>query len=610
MDTAGLKAHRCTIDEVCDLSKTLTINAKRILGKGPSYIPLDNKDAERQLDENHSRWCPNKDSCSCTIQFTKYQGDQLWALEALKELGETELIVKKADKGNCFVTMTLEQYKAIANMQLKKKAYKEVNWKEHEVAMNDLEEMTYILHTKFSSDTASFRLVDKPLRRKQIYFLPKIHKKYVDTPIGPLPPGRPITDAKFTQGSALDGFFCSMLKPLRAKIETTVLGSLEAVIRVEGLQRKMAKEQLKEITFLTFDIVDLYTSIPVKEAMEDIQEQLKETSSRGLAKLVTNAMLLLLTNNLAYFGDDPIIQVDGLGMGWKCAPSIADIFVYRKIERKVLPKHNPLLYGRLLDDGLVIFRKEEEARLFMQDINNSHPSLDFTYDISKIGCDFLDLHLKWNGNYIERSIHVKPTSNLTVVHSKSDHTRSTKESVLFSRFLWFIRACDTRADLTSIVTSFWRACKKQGYSGITLSQMYQKALCYCEDRVWPYSRNPSQRIRDSLVEHLELTNIDQILNHNPKPEPATNKPKMKYLRCNYSQNINGITKEMVRQHTTNKPAWTYGRSLRQRLMKSNHVKKMPTKTNNISVHQPLLEGQQTDDVTRYSPSTLCRLENR
>jgi hypothetical protein len=361
--------------------------------------------------------------------------------------------------------------------------------------------------------------------------------------------------------------FYKTIKGIRNEIPTTVLGSLEAIIKIEKLQRELRdRNENNDFCILTFDVEDMYTSIPVPEAMKMIRELLKDREEKGLIFLLTTAMELIFANNAVQFGDTTILQKDGFGMGWSSSPGIADLFVYHKVEKNLLEIHRPLLYCRLLDDGLVAFKTVKEAQAFFEDLKNTHPKLRFTYDISTTKAIFLDITLHKDHGIWYRGLYVKETSNFTMVHKRSEHSPSLKNAVLYGRFLWFLRVCDNSTDLINACTSFWKAAKRQGYDNESLTQAMTKSLEAANANNWPFCTNPSPRIASMIRDQLA---------ESPRKKVNKNKArKIRYKRTLFTRNTVRTTKRMTSKwHSQNiLPAWSYGNSIQKVLMKSDHRK--------------------------------------
>ena len=102
-----------------------------------------------------------------------------------------DIVIKKADKGNAFVALTIPQYEAMANIQLSKNAYDQ-NPKMETITGNQNRIKTYLTDIEknnpaFFKKHKKFFQIDGE-RDKHIYFLPKIHKKMVDSTQGKIYP--------------------------------------------------------------------------------------------------------------------------------------------------------------------------------------------------------------------------------------------------------------------------------------------------------------------------------------------------------------------------------------------------------------------------------------
>lgn len=142
----------------------------------------------------------------------------------------------------------------------------------------------------------------------------------------------------------------------------------------------------------------LYLNIPHKEGINAVLNRLyrtKESADQMAIPPGTMADLLgiVLEQNYFQFADRIYHQIQGTAMGTKMAPSYANIFM-AELEEKLLDKYpiKPLLWKRYIDDILCIWPgPPSEFDRFMQYLNQSHPTIKFTYETSIWSVDFLDL---------------------------------------------------------------------------------------------------------------------------------------------------------------------------------------------------------------------------
>ena len=155
---------------------------------------------------------------------------------------------------------------------------------------------------------------------------------------------------------------------------------------------------------VSFDVVSLYTHVPVKESIQCAADLLyagdlktppvdKETFVR-LAEL--SSVNVIMSTHDGYYR-----QRDGLAMGSPSAPHLANVW---------LQKHEPIIkddakmYERYMDDILRSIKKNRvESKL--AEINNLHPSLKFTIENEQSGkLPLLDMCIVHTGNCIHATL--------------------------------------------------------------------------------------------------------------------------------------------------------------------------------------------------------------
>jgi hypothetical protein len=164
---------------------------------------------------------------------------------------------------------------------------------------------------------------------------------------------------------------------------------------------------------------------------------------------------IILNNNLIQFNGQKYIQVKGVAMGTKMAPSYATLtlafleekFLYPKIE-KMFGIESALYfkdnYSRFLDDCFLIWQKSRCTVHYIQEcLNQLNKELKFTMETnSNNGINFLDLSIKINRkNKIETDIHYKETDGHQYLNYNSCHPKHTKNNIpynLMNRIFTFV----------------------------------------------------------------------------------------------------------------------------------------------------------------------------
>ncbi len=115
------------------------------------------------------------------------------------------------------------------------------------------------------------------------------------------------------------------------------------------------------------------------------------------------------------------------------------------IEEPLIEKHKPLYYKRLQDDVFAIFKTIKHANAFYHDLQNAHPDIDITFEISPQHVIFLDLHIFKGKRYqqssiLDTKIYSKPTSRFLYLHWESNHPKHQKKSIVKSGIIRIIRS--------------------------------------------------------------------------------------------------------------------------------------------------------------------------
>ncbi len=153
-------------------------------------------------------------------------------------------------------------------------------------------------------------------------------------------------------------------------------------------------------------------------------------------------------------------------MGTKVAPAYANIFM-GELESKILSATTPApsLWKRYIDDIFLVWTDTEESlRQFVSRLNDEHPTIKFTSEISPSEIHFLDLCL-YKGERFEREgildikTYIKPTNTQQYVHASSSHPPGTGKGLIKGEMLRYLR---TNSDAES-----FRAFREKHLTNIT-----------------------------------------------------------------------------------------------------------------------------------------------
>ena len=96
----------------------------------------------------------------------------------------------------------------------------------------------------------------------------------------------------------------------------------------------------------------------------------------------------------------------------------------------------------------------DHLKIFIDYLNNIHPTIEFTSSHSLTNVPFLDVMVSLNNGTIQTDLYTKPTDNHQHLLSSSCHPQHTKTSIPFSLALRIRRICSTNATLYDNKTNF------------------------------------------------------------------------------------------------------------------------------------------------------------
>ena len=144
-------------------------------------------------------------------------------------------------------------------------------------------------------------------------------------------------------------------------------------------------------------------------------------------------MNIVLKNNIFEF-NKYYIQKQGTAMGTTMAPSYANVFM-GTLETTCQTKFNSKniqIWKRFIDDIFIIWTgRPEEFQDFMDKINQIHPTIKFTHEVSKNELTFLDVTVYKRDrfqtqNKLDIKTHIKKTKQL-YVHESSSTPRAPRK---------------------------------------------------------------------------------------------------------------------------------------------------------------------------------------
>jgi hypothetical protein len=332
-------------------------------------------------------------------------------------LDDNNLIIQNADKNLCLALIDKDIYQQhldalISNTDLyipiseadAKQFLKEFEAAIHELYFNFHKERRYKSHI---AKHTSFGFPN-------LYLIPKIHKPKLAM--------RPIVNQRnflFSEVyKEIHQFYLEKLNKQKDKPTLVLDGNLDLILKIDKLNQLIEKENinLDEYQILSLDVTNLYGNIDLEDIMEVIKEvtDMKDKEDLFYYRLTQQ----ILPNSIIESQGNLYIQANGLAMGINYAPSLANLYLFARIDTKVLrimrSKDKPfapvLFYARYLDD-ILIFRHKSRINFdgyVKNHLNAVHSSIQFTTEHSvNNSINFLDLTISIVNNRIEYRNYIK-----------------------------------------------------------------------------------------------------------------------------------------------------------------------------------------------------------
>ena len=220
----------------------------------------------------------------------------------------------------------------------------------------------------------------------------------------------PILSANGTPTYNLSQFLVELLNNTISS-EFTLKNSYEFVNRISSFK------DANQYIMASFDIVSLFTNIPVNETIKLILDKhfpnINSTFHNFNRKDFETFLNLSLKNTNFFFNNKLYTQIDGLGMGLPCAPTLANLFLshHESIWLNNCPlDFKPVFYNRYVDDTFLLFKNYEHIDLFLNYLNAQHNNIKFTKELEvDNSLPFLDVLITKVDNRFQTGIYRKPT---------------------------------------------------------------------------------------------------------------------------------------------------------------------------------------------------------
>ena len=159
------------------------------------------------------------------------------------------------------------------------------------------------------------------------------------------------------------------------------------------------------------------------------------------------------------------------------APTYAIIFMHM-LETKLvgMALYGPLVWWRFIDDVWSIWLHGLDRLLdFIEFLNNSHPTIKFTFEYSQVSVNFLDVITSLKDGTISTDLYIKPTDTHQYLHPESCHPGHTKRAIPYSQALRILQICSDRVSAQAHLQALGNHLIKRGHSSKKVFKQIHRA---------------------------------------------------------------------------------------------------------------------------------------
>ena len=324
----------------------------------------------------------------------------------------------------------------------------------------------------------------------------KVHKSHEPMTA---PPPRPIVSGSGSVTENIAAYVQYHIKDISTQHQAYLQDTPDFLRYIEKINTGPALEDNQML--VTWDVVGLYNNIPHDEGLGSLQEGLGERNNPEIpTDYLIKLMEIILKNNLFNFHEELYRQEIGCAMGTKPAPSYADIFMARRIDKMITSlaqkyawnNRSPLtIFKRFLDDIFTIFQgTSKNLHKLFDEMNQLHDSIKFTMNHTsspseaegdrcqcslQISIPFLDVLCSIQDGKIETDLYRKETDRNMYLLPSSCHPPSCTKNIPYSLCLRIVRICSKPEDRERQFLNLKALMESREYSDMTINRAIDRA---------------------------------------------------------------------------------------------------------------------------------------
>ena len=263
------------------------------------------------------------------------------------------------------------------------------------------------------------------------------------------------------------------------------------------------------------DATSMYTNIHTPAALAEISSfihQREDHFSDIPTDALSEALALVMQNNIFQFGDTFWHQKTGAAMGTPPACNYANLF-FACHEYKTVPKFksNLLLYKRYIDDIIGIWIPTDTVENdnirweeFKSAITGFH-GLEWIFSDRVQTVDYLDLTISIADTKIHTTLYEKELNLYLYIPQHSAHPPGVLTGLVLGNCHRIHTLCSSPADVQQLLQRFFDRLLRRGYSSSLLLPLFRRAdeLATTSLSVKPTELTDEERLKNQIFLHME-----------------------------------------------------------------------------------------------------------
>ncbi len=499
---------------VNESSRALTLPQKNVLAKGlnfapsPKVIPIPEivaavEDGLRKADKGKASLARvgiigilNK----ARPPPSNLKPDELKAIKELRN--DNSVMILPADKGRATVLLDKSQYDLkVRTMLSNPTTYKKLDRDPVKRIERKLNEILMSLKKSGSIPPGLYyKLRSSAGKTPLFYGLPKIHKPGI--------PLRPIVSFINSPTYQLSKHLVKIISPLVGKTDSHVKNS-------KDFSSFIVEQHLpQETKLVSFDVVSLFTSVPVKRATEIAYQRLIDDSTLEERTILTAQEIVRLlefclnATYLTYCGE-VYQQVFGTAMGSPVSVTVANLIMEDIEQRALSTFHSPPSFWKRYVDDVFTALPEDLVLSFHEHLNTIEDSIKFTFEMEEDHqLAFLDTNITHHSDgSFSTSVYRKKTHTDKYLSFDSHHPLAHKVAVAKTLFIRANNICTSPHDQKKEKNHIVDALRTNGYPSSVIKMNYSVSTSVKSSDnnepigtvVLPYIRHVSESIKRILT---------------------------------------------------------------------------------------------------------------